>query len=150
MNEDAAGELKASHSGPVELRRPCLRARMRLCGSVLRYLAFVVRGRDVHLLLHHVVNVGGGAALDPFFLLPLELVSHHLDSLRPLISEHKFKQLYRLTSGKPHLQPTISHREDNKIDKWPWMETLERTSTVDYMMLANSAALTLFKIHKGI
>lgn len=84
---------------------------MDLC--VLRYLAFVVRGGDVHLLLHHVVNVGGGAALDPFFLLPLKLVSHHLDSLRPLISEHKFKQLYRLTSGKPHLQPTILHMEDN-------------------------------------
>lgn len=145
------GSSKPVIAGQLSCDAPALEQGCVCVGlCVLRYLAFVVRGRDVHLLLHHVVNVGGGAALDPFFLLPLELVSHHLDSLRPLISEHKFKQLYRLTSGKPHLQPTILHREDNKIDKWPSMETLERTSTVDYMMLANSAALTLFKIHKGI
>lgn len=30
------------------------------------------------------------------------------------------------------------------------METLERTSTVYYVMLVNSATLALFKIHKGI
>lgn len=52
---------------------------------VWRYLALVVSGGDVHLLLHHVVDVGGGAALDPFLLLPLQLVSHHLDGLCPLI-----------------------------------------------------------------
>lgn len=51
------------------------------------HLAFVVCGRDVHLLLDHVVDVGGGAALDPFLLLSLQLVSHHLDGLCPLISE---------------------------------------------------------------
>lgn len=84
-----------------------------VCLCVLRYLAFVVRGGDVHLLFHHVVDVGGGAALDPFFLLPLKLVSHHLDSLCPLISEHKYKQLYCLASGTPHLQPTILHVEEN-------------------------------------
>lgn len=103
MNLDV-GEPKASPSEPPG--RPCFRA-------MARYLAFVVRGGDVHLLLHHVVNVGSGAALDPFFLLPLKLVSHHLDSLRPLISEHRFKQLYRPTSGEPHLQPTVSYTEDN-------------------------------------
>lgn len=51
------------------------------------YLAFVVCGGDVHFLLHHVVDVGGGAALDPFLLLPLKLVCHHLDGLRPLVPE---------------------------------------------------------------
>lgn len=50
-------------------------------------LALVVSGGDVHLLLHHVVDVGGGAALDPLLLLPLQLVSHHLDGLCPLIPE---------------------------------------------------------------
>lgn len=55
------------------------------------YLAFVMSGGDVHLLLHHVVDVGGRAALDPLLLLPLQLVSHHLDGLRPLISEFETK-----------------------------------------------------------
>ncbi len=54
---------------------------------VVCYLAFVVCGGDVHLLLDHVVDVGGGAALNPFLLLSLQLVSHHLDGLCPLISE---------------------------------------------------------------
>ena len=35
------------------------------------YLAFVVCGGDVHLLLDHVVDVRGGTALDPFLLLSL-------------------------------------------------------------------------------
>lgn len=57
--------------------------------AVMSYLAFVVGGWDVHLLLDHVVDIGGGAALDPFFLLSLQLVSHHLDGLCPLISGFK-------------------------------------------------------------
>lgn len=46
----------------------------------------MVCGGDVHFLLNHVVDVGGWAALDPFLLLSLQLVSHHLDGLRPLVS----------------------------------------------------------------
>lgn len=57
-----------------------------MCMSVACYLAFVVCGGDVHLLLHHVVDMGGRTALDPLLLLPLQLVSHHLDGLRPLVS----------------------------------------------------------------
>lgn len=65
----------------------CAAVSVRLPHPVTCYLAFVVCGGDVHLLLDHVVDVGGGAALDPFFLLPLQLVGHHLDGLCPLISE---------------------------------------------------------------
>lgn len=58
-----------------------------MCTSVvLCYLAFVVCGGDVHFLLNHVVNIGSRAALDPLLLLSLQLVSHHLDGLCPLIS----------------------------------------------------------------
>jgi len=56
------------------------------------YFAFVVRSGDVHLLFDHVVDVGGGAALDPFLLLSLELVSHHLDGLCPLIPRFEATQ----------------------------------------------------------
>lgn len=66
------------------------------CHPVTCYLAFVVCGGDVHLLLDHVVDVGGGAALDPFFLLPLQLVGHHLDGLCPLISELKRLNIQQL------------------------------------------------------
>lgn len=79
-----------------------------LCRCVLRYLALVVSGGDVHLLLHHVIDVGGGAALDPFLLLPLQLVSHHLDGLCPLIPK-------RHTNTQTHSQHQPSPLSDMSV-----------------------------------
>lgn len=56
------------------------------------YLAFVMCSGDVHFLLHQVVYVRGGAALDPFLFLLLQLVCHHLDGLCPFISDLGIKQ----------------------------------------------------------
>lgn len=69
--------LNCEQTIAISWNRPCFHC----------HLALVVRGGDVHLLLDHVVDVGRGAALDPLLLLPLQLVSHHLDGLCPLVSE---------------------------------------------------------------
>lgn len=68
----------------------------------------MVRCGDVHLLLHHVVNVGGGAALDPFLLLSLQFVGHHLNGLCPLISKVRVYKKVKLAFAA--LLATLIHR----------------------------------------
>lgn len=87
----------------------CVRVSMFLYVCVcVGYLAFVVCGGDVHLLLDHVVDVGGGAALDPFLLLSLQLVSHHLDGLCPLISDCKTYNTIKFREAVI-AKPTVPH-----------------------------------------
>lgn len=87
------------------LSSACVAGSVRPPHPVTCYLAFVVCGGDVHLLLDHVVDVGGGAALDPLFLLPLQLVGHHLDGLGPLISEF----MTNIEKGKHQHPPGLIH-----------------------------------------
>lgn len=58
-----------------------------------RHLSFVVADGGVHLLLVHVLDLGGGAAQDALLLLLGQRLGDHLDGLGPFVpagQNHRF------------------------------------------------------------
>lgn len=132
-----------NNSTPViisEWARVCMSL---LCVSVVTcYFAFVVCGRNVHLLLNHVVVVGRWAALDPFLLLSLQLVSHHLDGLSPLISGFR-------THNKTKFSVCIASTASVTICDFWWTRWIMRKINASVVVLTETQHLEEAKASKA-